>query len=76
MFSLAGRLRPGKKAIACGEGLFISELAVALGPTPKPNCPEGCGLLPDRRLPSGQKENLLSALCASVVNLIVKIAIH
>jgi hypothetical protein len=26
MFSLAGRRRPGKKAIACGEGLFLRAL--------------------------------------------------
>ena len=63
MFSLAGRLRPGKKAIACGERLFISEPIAILGPTQKPDC----------RLPIGQKENLLCALCASVVNLIVKL---
>ena len=63
MFSLAGRSRPGKKAIACGERLSISEPIAVLGPTLKPDCPEGCGLLPDRRLPIGQKENLLCALC-------------
>jgi hypothetical protein len=31
MFSLAGRRRPGKKAIACGEGLFLPDLGVVSG---------------------------------------------
>jgi hypothetical protein len=28
VFSLAGRRRPEKKAIACGEGLFLPKLGV------------------------------------------------
>jgi hypothetical protein len=52
MFSLAGRLRPGKKAIACGERLSISEPIAVLGPTLKPDCPEGCGLFSALRLES------------------------
>jgi hypothetical protein len=66
-FSLAGRRRPGKSASAFGASLSWKNPA-GLHRLPQRNCPKGCVLLPDRRLPIGQKKSLLCALCASVVN--------
>ena len=40
MFSLAGRRRPGKKAIALGEGLFYPESGVVSASTLERHHPE------------------------------------
>ena len=54
-FSLAGRRRPGKSASAFGASLSWKNPA-GLHRLPQRNCPKGCVLLPDRRLPIGQKK--------------------
>jgi len=62
VFSLAGRRRPGKRASASG-----ASSSAWLQPLPSSHrvsrsCPQGCDLLPDRRLPIGQK--ILFPLCS------------